>query len=176
MSPAERIRATTPDDAAALRQFRCSTGAWYEDDVEAYVRGPLATRVGNGFGALVAERGGELLAVVAHEAAVHPNDPNSTITFINVLAGRVDDREHWLTGAMRMSRMLRAVFTAVASTDRAPWCYARVAGDNVAMRRLCERTGFVGVPVPSDRRYYFYVVLIPRPARGRRRFGSRPPP
>jgi hypothetical protein len=161
----ETIRLATPADAARLRQFRCSTGTWYEDEVEALVRGRVADRLERGAPVWIAEADGELLAVASHTAQHHPTDPSSTITFFNVMASRVDDREAWLIGAARLGRLLRALFADVYSSDRSPYCYTRVARDHERMRRFCERGGFVGSPIPSDPRYLFYTARVERPLR-----------
>lgn len=164
MPRTETIRTTTPADADALRRFRCSTGLWYEDDVDRYVQGSIASRVEDGFEAWIVESAGEVLAIASHEAQPHPADPATTITFLNVIACRADDRESGLVGAARVSRLLRPLFAEVFAAGRSPYCYTRIARDNITMRRFCEHHGFVGGPVPSDPRYMFYTTKLAGPA------------
>jgi hypothetical protein len=157
----ETLRRAERADAAALRRFRCAGGPWYELDAQRYVRGALAARLTAGAAAAwVVEQDGAIVAVAAHEAQPHPEDAGATITLLSVLAVRADARTSWLVGAMRLSRLVSAVMADVAGFARAPYCYSKVAVDNMPMRRFCERHGFAGGPIPSDPRYMFYVARV----------------
>jgi hypothetical protein len=154
------VRQTQRADAGALRSFRCSSGVWYETEAERFIRGPLAKRVARGFGAWVVERDGELVAVAAHDAQPHPDRSGTVITWLMVLAARVDDTATPLMVVALLSRLLRALIADVQSSGRSPFWYALVARENMAMRRFCERSGFVAGPVPSNPRYLFYTAIM----------------
>lgn len=156
----EVVRPTQPQDAPALRRFSCSTGAWYEDEVQDLVRGKLADRVEAGFRAWVIEADGEIAAVAAHEARAHPAGTGATVSYLLLLALRADDVGGGLAGAARLTRILRSVFADMLGLDREPFCYTMVAVDNARMNRFCERSGFLPGPVPSDPRYLFYTARL----------------
>jgi hypothetical protein len=152
------VRRTQAADARALRRFRCSSGAWYENEAERFIRGPLARRVARGFSAWVVERDGELSAVAAHDGQPHPDRSGAVITWLMVLAARVDNMATPLAVVASLTRLLKAVVADAQSAGRSPYWYALVAADNGTMRRFCERSGFVAGPVPSDPRYLFYTA------------------
>ena len=153
-----RARRTQSSDAAALRQFTCSTGIWYENEVQRFIRGSLANRVARGFGAWVVEEDGEVVAVAAHEGRPHPGDSSRVITHIMCVAARVDPASTPLAEGARLSQLVRAMATDVRTSGRAPLWYSMVAVDNVRMRRFHEHFGFTGGPVPSKPRYLFYTA------------------
>jgi hypothetical protein len=164
------VRVTTPADGDALRTFVCSTGEWYEDEAQTFIRGPLAQRVDGGFAAWVVEdgdggdgrdgrdSGGGLAAVAAHEGRPHPDGSGALITYLMVIAARTD-RVSWAQG-LELSQLVAALVADVRATDRAPYWYSLVAADNVKMRRFHEQCGFIGGPVPSDPRYLFYAARL----------------
>jgi hypothetical protein len=154
------VRQTQPDDARLLKKFRCSSGVWYENEAERFIRGPLAKRVARGFGAWVVERDGELQAVAAHDGQPHPDGGGSVITWLMVLAARVDDSTTPLGVVGWLTLLLKAVIADAQSSGRSPYWYALVAAENETMRRFCERSGFVAGPVPSNPRYLFYTGIM----------------
>jgi hypothetical protein len=81
MSPIS-ARRTTPSDAERLRHFVCSTGPWYEEEVQSLIRGLLADEVERGFSAwLVEDDALELGAIGAHVGLPHPTEDGVTITY-----------------------------------------------------------------------------------------------
>ena len=161
--PRRLVRVTTPADAGVLRTFVCSTGEWYEDEAQTFIRGPLAQRVDGGFAAWVVEDGGVgggggLAAVAAHEGRPHPDGSGALITYLMVIAARTD-RASWAQG-LELSQLVAALVADVRATDRAPYWYSLVAADNAKMRRFHEQCGFIGGPVPSDPRYLFYAARL----------------
>ena len=157
------VRRTQPADARALRKFRCSTGVWYETEAQRFIRGPLARRVARGFTAWVVERDGELAAVAAQDGQPHPDRSGTVITWLMVLAARVDEKAAPLAVVASLSRLLKAVIADVQSSGRSPYWYALVAAENETVRRFCERSGFIAGPVPSNPRYLFYTARFDPP-------------
>ena len=108
--PAPRLARSS--DAASLSSFGCSTGTWYEDEVEQYlqtramdvwrVRGPhLDHRL------LLFEQGHEIVAVAAHEVMDlrAPGGVTLTGTHLTVLALAADTKGARSTcSARRLSR------------------------------------------------------------------------
>ena len=82
------------------------------------------------------------------------------ITWLMVLAARVDDKATPLAVVASLSRLLRAVIADAQSCGRSPYWYALVAAENETMRRFCERSGFVAGPVPSNPKYLFYTGIM----------------
>jgi desulfoferrodoxin (superoxide reductase-like protein) len=156
-----RVRRTTTSDAIDLRQFKCSSGLWYEQEVEELVQGLLADQVELGFSAWVIEDDqNELVAVAVHVGQQHPDNPEIMITYIALLATRVDSRNNQLDG-LRLSQLLKAVFEDILlNLERGPHVYQMVAEENTRMRSFLERSGFQVAPVPSDYRYLYYSTRI----------------
>lgn len=156
-----KVRLTTPADALLLRRFSCSTGPWYEREVEELVRGVLADSVEQGFGAWVVEDElGQLAAVAAHVGQTHPENSDETITYIALIANRADDRDDRSAGA-RLRLLIKAVFTDIIYTvGRGPFVYQMVAIENSRMRSFLEWSGFRAAPVPSDPRYLYYSIRL----------------
>ncbi len=152
------VRRTQRTDAKGLRNFRCSAGVWYETEAERFIRGPLARRVARGFSAWVVERDGELAAVAAHDGQPHPDKSGTVITWLMVLAARVDEKAGPLAVVASLSLLLKALIADVQSSGRSPYWYVLVAAENEKMRRFCERSGFIAGPVPSNPRYLFYTA------------------
>ena len=156
-----KVRLTTPSDAPSLRRFSCSTGPWYEREVEELVRGMLADHVEQGFAAWVVEdEFGELAAVAAHVGQTHPENSDETITYIALIAARADDRDDRAAG-WRLRQLIKAVFTDILHTvGRGPYVYQMVAVENSRMRTFLEWSGFQAAPVPSDSRYLYYSTRV----------------
>ena len=152
------VRRTTPEDAERLRSFRCSTGAWYETEAERFIQGPLAELVAQGFGAWVVEKDGQMAAVGAHDGRPHPDKSGSIITWVMVLATRVDASAPTVRDPVSISRLVQAMIVDVDRSGRSPYWFALVAAENESMRRFCEQAGFTAGPVPSDERYLFYTA------------------
>lgn len=140
------VREATDDDAVALAAFECSTGPWYEEEVQAYVRGrALAHARENPYGyrLLVAYEQTRLIAVAAHadEALILPED-TCFAARLQVLAIALVDQRRSLPGRVRLSDLLMATLIADAmdhkSTDVVT---AIVADENLRSIALCERNG-----------------------------------
>ena len=157
------VRQTQRTDANALRNFRCSTGIWYETEAERFIRRRLARRVARGFSGWVVERNGELAAVAAHEGKPHPDKSGAVITWLMVLTTRIDEQATSMTVAAQLTSLLKAVVADVQRSGRSPYWYALVAGENEKMRRFCERAGFTAGPVPSNDKYLFYTARFDPP-------------
>jgi hypothetical protein len=159
-----KVRLTRPVDAPRLRLFSCSTGPWYEQEVEDLVRGTLADHVEQGFQAWVAEdESGQLAAVAAHVPQSHPENAAEIITYIALIAARADDRDDRAAGP-RLRQLIKAVFADILrSVGRGPYVYQMVAVENSRMRGFLEWSGFQATPVPSDSRYLYYSTRVSAP-------------
>lgn len=158
------LRPTTPGDAEQLRSFRCSTGPWYEAEVEQLIQGSLSDQVARPEGpqdlsALVADDAGQLVAVIACEVQPHPSGGPGTVTRIAAGAVRLDRQGSSPDGAKLSGQILSAaVDQARASGSWA--CYAKVAVANARVRQVFDQAGFFPGPVPSDPRYLFYTLAL----------------
>ena len=152
-----RARRTNRRDADVLRRFRCSTGPWYEAEVEQFIQTRLADRVASDFEAIVIDDDGDVIAVAAHEARPDPAGTGATVTYLVVAAVRLDRQGSRLEGGPRLSDALMKVVVADAlASDRDPYVYALVAADNSRSRRMCERLGLTADSVRPHPDYVFY--------------------
>jgi hypothetical protein len=160
---ARRIRAT---DRAVLSGFRCSGGAWYEDEIETYVR----TRLFDAHNErephnhhqviLLEDSAAGMVGVGAHEeedARVGANE--LTTSYLALVAVRSDyqgtvvvdggqlddDRPSPTLGRYLMEVLL----SDLLSYDRQPYVRAVVARENERSLRLCDRVG-LAVETPFD--------------------------
>ena len=157
------MRPATPADAEQLHRFPCSTGPWYEAEVEQQIQGDLAGRVGRGgtssLSAFVADDAGEVVAVIACEVEPHPSGGPGTVTRITAGAVRLDRQGSSPDGTSLSSRILAAAVDQARASGSAG-CYAMVAVANVRVRQAFDRGGFFPGPVPSDPRYLFYTLTL----------------
>jgi hypothetical protein len=159
-----RVIRTTRSHAVVLRAFTCASAVWYEEEVERYIRGPLAEEVAHGKGILAFQVGGEIVAVASHDAAPDPDGSGLTISWLTVAAIRRDFQGARLATGERLSEALVAALIHDAlQTDRSPVLAGLVAAENVRSRRMCTRAGLVEDPalearlVNGKRRLYVFV-------------------
>jgi hypothetical protein len=153
------LRRATPGDAGQLRAFRCSTGPWYEAEIEQLVQGPLAGLVAGGLDPLVADDAGEVIAIVASEQQRHPAGSAGFVTHITAGAVRLDRQGSGPDGSKVSDQILSAAVDEARAAG-SDGCYARVAVENARVRMLLEHMGFHSGPVPSDPRYLFYTLTL----------------
>lgn len=140
------IREATDDDAAALADFTCSTGAWYEDEVEAYIRSTAIAhaREKHGYRLLTAYDGLRLSAVMAHadEALAFPEGDTWIAARLQVLAISCDDQGRSLGARGRLSDVLVATLISDAmESHKTDLVTAIVAAENTRSLSVCERNG-----------------------------------
>lgn len=146
-----RVRALTAADLDALRAFRCSTGAPWEDPVEQQVCGPLPCRYlaapprFDGRMLLACDRGGAILAVGAHhiEPTMVPDVGYTEVVAVALAARgtlvRLDLGRDLSLGAF----MLLTIFRQMHELGRHRRTFARVDRRNERSLALCDRVGLV---------------------------------
>jgi len=143
------IRALTADDLPSLADFRCSTGAPWEDVVEAQVRGPLPRRYlaspprFDGRMLIGANPSGNVLVVGAHhiEPTLGPDVGYTEVVAVSIEArGRLvqlpEEREVSLGELMFLT-----IFKQMLSLGRYPRTFVRVDPRNQRSLALCDRVG-----------------------------------
>ena len=156
--PEPKARSLREADYAALGEFRCSTGAWYEDDVEemlvAGLRPYLEWRheeMDTRAILLEDRQTEEILAVGVHEEADQIDDEGSPITGTYLVLGAVallaqgktldiepldEDQKPVTAGRYLLQALLDDI------PERRPGlAYAVAAKENERGRRLCKRAG-----------------------------------
>jgi hypothetical protein len=145
-----RLREGRGDDAARLRAFRCSSGAWYADEVEQYVRGRLADALEKGTypGSvlLLVDDDDSVVALAAHYAQLYEGPrvrPAVTGSYIEVFAVATEWQGQRIEDASVASTMLNAtVRVCLQEADRDPVVTGLVAAENAKMRAVLRRLGF----------------------------------
>ena len=140
------VREATEGDTAALASFTCSTGLWYEREVEEFVRGhALRAAASDDFRLLVAVEGERLVATAAHH---HPellptaDAVHRFATRLHHLAIDVSDRGRRLPDHRRLSDALMQTLIADAIDAWTTGVLtAIVAADNDRSLAMCERNG-----------------------------------
>lgn len=145
-APRVAVRPARRADTAALATFRCSTGAWFEDEVEDYIRtramGHAAAK--DNYHLLVACEGPRILAVLGHadEALIFPDGDTSWAARLQVVAIATTDQGRQLSNAGRLSDVLMAtLITAALREHETEVVTAIVAQENSRSIALCERNG-----------------------------------
>ena len=156
-------------DRELLAGMRCSTGAWFEDDVETFIQTRLAdyhdwrrphtdhTIVGLELDDL------GLIAVGSHEAEfVRDGGQLVTSTYLECAAVRTDLQGAVLTEVdpldddrpVTLGRyLLEALLSDIAERERAPIVRAVVARENTRSLRLCARIGLTDERDDPDGRF-----------------------
>ena len=156
-------------DRELLAGMRCSTGAWFEDDVETFIQARLAdyhdwrrphtdhTIVGLELDDL------GLIAVGSHEAEfVRDGGQVVTSTYLECAAVRTDLQGAVLTEVdpldddrpVTLGRyLLEALLSDIAERERAPIVRAVVARENTRSLRLCARIGLTDERDDPDERF-----------------------
>ncbi len=141
------VRPAQEGDAQALDAFRCSTGPWYEREVENYVRSrALAQALENpgSYRLLLVLEGGVLIACMAHHLEMLLRDRGNGIVAarLHVLAISTEHQGRRLAGGTRLSDVVMATLVADALEVReVEVATAIVARDNLRSIALCERNG-----------------------------------
>ncbi|HEY6761741.1 MAG TPA: hypothetical protein VI318_19735 [Baekduia sp.] len=173
--PTPSARYLEDDDRSLLRAFACSTGPWYEDEVERFIRDRLIARHAARrrhtdhriIGLEDPERG--LLAVTAHESELtRAGDRALTSTLWIVAAVTTEVRGALLPDVdlgdgrpVTLGRYLAEVtFSDVFDTGRDPVVRAIVARENTRSLALCQRVGLTIEQADADRRYVQRLGLI----------------
>jgi ribosomal protein S18 acetylase RimI-like enzyme len=136
----------TADDAE-LAGFRCSTGPWYEHDVESFVRERALARLLNqpeDYRLLLALEGDRLLCCMAHEGELllMPDDNTILAARLQLLGIAVQDQGRRLDGGSRLSDKLMSTLIEDALEHVSTHVItAIVASDNLRSMALCERHG-----------------------------------
>jgi ribosomal protein S18 acetylase RimI-like enzyme len=144
------LREGRAEDAAPLRAFRCSSGAWYAEEVEQYIRGPLADAVEGekypGKVLMLVDGEDSVVAVSAHYAQLYEGPrvrPAVTGSHIQVFAVATEWQGQRIEGASVASTMLNAtVRMCLREGDRDPVVTGLVAAENEKMRRVLRSLGF----------------------------------
>ncbi len=156
-------------DRDLLAGMRCSTGVWFENDVETFIQTRLADyhdwRRPHSDHAIVGleldDHG--LVAVGSHEAEfVRDSGELVTSTYLECAAVRTDLQGAVLTDfdpldedrPVTLGRyLLEALLSDIADRERAPIVRAVVARENTRSLRLCVRIGLTGERDDSDERF-----------------------
>lgn len=146
LAPDLVVREATEEDAEALANFTCSTGLWYEQEVEAFVRRHGLRAAGyDRFRLLVAVEGDRLVATLAHH---HPeflptaDAAHRIATRLHHLAIDIRDQGRRLPDDRRLSDALMQTLVADAiETWTTGVLTAIVAADNDRSLVMCERNG-----------------------------------
>ncbi len=156
-------------DRARLAGFRCSTGAWFEDDVEAFIRDRLVDyhdwrAAHTGHTIIGLELGDRLVAVGSHEAdLIRRRGEEITGTLLESAAVALDCQGAVLPEvapldpddrAVTLGRyLLETLLSDLAQLDRAPILRAVVAKENTRSLRLCDRIGLSDKRADPDPRF-----------------------
>ena len=146
MAPDLVLREATEEDAIALASFHCSTGAWYEQEVEEFVRGhALRAAARERFRLLVAVEGERLVATAAHyhpELIPTEDGAHRFATRLHHLAINVDDQGRRLSDNSRLSdALMQALIADAIETWTTGVLTAIVAADHDRSLAMCERNG-----------------------------------
>lgn len=154
MTPSARhdllIRLAADDDEAALAAFTCSTGPWYEREVEDYVRGHAHRRAmatPDTYRLLLALMDGRLVGCAAHHPEALQRE-ESTPTYLlatrlQLLAIRTPDQGRRLSDGRGLADtiMHTLIHDALHTRPHSPVLTAVVAQDNLRSIAMCERNG-----------------------------------
>lgn len=141
------VRPATEADEGMLAEFRCSTGPWYEQDVESFVRRRAlenALALSGDYRLLLTIEGERLVCCAAHHGELLFRDDGNPIvaTRLHLLAIAVEDQGRKLDDGTRLSDAVVATLIADALEIReVSVLTAVVALDNLRSMSLCERHG-----------------------------------
>ena len=168
--PAPAARLLGPADRDLLAGMRCSRGAWFEEDVEAFIRTRLAhyhdwraahsdhTIIGLELEAL------GLVGVGSHEEEfVRDGRKLVTSTYLECAAVRIELQGAVLSGIeplgpdgrpVTLGRyLLEVLLSDIAERTRTPIVRAIVARENIRSLRLCTRIGLTTERDDPDARF-----------------------
>jgi hypothetical protein len=142
------VREAVEADAAELGEFRCATGPWYEEEVEAFVRAKAlqtAERAGDTYRLLVVREDGRLIACGAHYREGLLLEHRETLLLavrLQLLAIAVTDQGRRLEDGSRLSdAILQTVIADALQFWEGNVFTAIVAEENLRSIALCERNG-----------------------------------
>jgi hypothetical protein len=167
--PTPAARYLGPADRGLLAGMRCSTGVWFENDVETFIHTTLAdyhdwrrSHTGHTIVGLALDGLG-LIAVGSHEAEfVRDGGQVVTLTYLECAAVRTDLQGAMLTEVdpldddrpVTLGRyLLAALLSDIAERERAPIVRAVVARENTRSLRLCARIGLTDERDDPDERF-----------------------
>jgi hypothetical protein len=141
------VRLAGEGDADALAAFRCSTGPWYEQEVESFIRRHAlrqALTTPEDYRLLLVFAGGRLAGCAAHHLEVLLRDDDGLVTAarLQLLAIGIEDQGRKLDNGKRPSDtvMTTAISDAMA-THSVAVITAVTASDNLRSIALCKRHG-----------------------------------
>jgi hypothetical protein len=149
-----RVRLAVASDEELLREFRCSTGVWYEDLVERYVTERALARALDGhldFRLLLFETDAEdLLAVGAHHwRAYEVGGATVDGSYLVVAAIALPFQGARLETGERLSDfVMNALLSDASDRGRGDLVTALVARENARSLALCRRFG-IDAELPS---------------------------
>jgi hypothetical protein len=145
------IRLSQRQDEATLRSFTCASAAWYEREVETYIRTIIAPRVEESRRVLLVEDDEEIVAVAAHREANDPGGTGLVVSWLEVAAVRLDRQGTSLVSGTKLSATLMTalIADAIRQPGREPIVAAYVAEQNRRSRAVCARAGLVEDPPPD---------------------------
>ena len=141
------VRPAIESDGDALAGFRCSTGPWYEQDVQRFVRERAleqALALSEDYRLLLVLEGDRLACCAAHHGELLFRDDGNPIlaTRLHLLAISVEDQGRRLDNGQRLSDTVMATLIADAiETREVTVVTAIVALDNLRSMVLCEGHG-----------------------------------
>jgi len=151
------FRPAEESDGPALAAFACSTGAWYEDDVETFIRTSALARAlapESPYRLIVFMDDERLIGVAGHHPELLLADTGEAdesgdrsfrgmqATRLHVLALSVDQQGRRIGDGRRLSDLTMATLISEAMADReSAVLTAVVARDNLRSVALCSRHG-----------------------------------
>jgi hypothetical protein len=157
LDDAPAIREAAASDAEALAGFRCSTGRWFQDEVEAFINAELRQRLRAAQArVLLFHVATELVVVAAHQSAtlVIAEDPGE-VHAAHLLVLAITPRLH--TAVLREGDRLsdyamRVLLSDALHSHDTDVAFAIVAIENQRSLAMCERNGLSSQTI-IDRRY-----------------------
>lgn len=142
------VRAASEDDIDRLSAFRCSTGPWYEEEVENYVRSHAAHEAFAGptnYRLLLVLDDDRLIGCAAHypEGLLVQDSTLILATHLQLAAISITDQGRKLKDGKKLSELLMTA--TIRDALEQPWASEVVTGlvarDNVRSAAICERAG-----------------------------------
>jgi RimJ/RimL family protein N-acetyltransferase len=144
-----RLRAARAEDAEALAGFSCSTGPWFEEEVQHHIRHDALARADepdDDYRLVLFEQDAELWAVGAHrlEWLVLRDGSHVPLTHLAALALSIDHQGSVASDGRRYADIaLSGLLDDALRHRRERMVFALVALENVRSQRLCRRHGLV---------------------------------
>jgi len=148
------VRLAGLDDAEALANFQCSSGRWFQREVEEFINAELVQRVASGEAQCLlfhVER--ELIAVAAHQNATlviaeDPGEVGAAHLLAVAVSGRLQTAK--LADGTRLSdHVMQALLRDALRAHRTAVAFGIVAIENQRSLSMCERNGLTSQTVVS---------------------------